>query len=84
MGAHRSSLREHSMVPAAALAMDIVNGKGELIRVTKDETNDTWLAATTSLGLLGVIARVDFAIVPDYKIKANQQMCVLLLAMAVP
>jgi len=28
MGAHRSSLREDSQVSAAALAMDIINGKG--------------------------------------------------------
>jgi FAD/FMN-containing dehydrogenase len=60
------------MVPAAALGMDIVNGKGELIHLDKDEKNDTWLAATTSLGLLGVIARVQFAIVPDYTVRANQ------------
>ncbi|KAG8836850.1 hypothetical protein FRB91_008436, partial [Serendipita sp. 411] len=30
MGAHRSSLREDSMVAAGALSLDIVNGKGEL------------------------------------------------------
>lgn len=30
MGAHRSSLREDSQVSAAALAMDIINGKGRL------------------------------------------------------
>ena len=29
MGAHRSSLKEDSQVSAAALAMDIINGKGE-------------------------------------------------------
>lgn len=29
MGAHRSSLREDSQVSAAALAMDIINGKGD-------------------------------------------------------
>jgi L-gulonolactone oxidase len=68
MGAHRSSLKEDSMVSAAALGMDIVNGKGELIHLHKDEKNDTWLAATTSLGLLGIIARVNFAVVPDYKV----------------
>ncbi|KAK7045771.1 hypothetical protein VNI00_007172 [Paramarasmius palmivorus] len=72
MGAHRSSLREESQVSAAALAMDIINGKGELIHLERDPNNDTWNAATTSLGLLGVIARVKFAVVSDYKVYSNQ------------
>lgn len=45
---------------------------GQLVRVEKDPTNDTWLAATTSLGLLGVIARVKIAVLPDFKVYANQ------------
>ncbi|KAJ6540523.1 hypothetical protein B0H19DRAFT_1077929 [Mycena capillaripes] len=72
MGAHRSSLREDSQVSAAALAMDIINGKGDLIHLEKNANNDTWLAATTSLGLLGVIARVKIAVMADYKVWANQ------------
>ncbi|KAE9397584.1 FAD/FMN-containing dehydrogenase [Gymnopus androsaceus JB14] len=72
MGAHRSSLREHSQVSSAVLAMDIINGKGEIIHLKQDQSNDTWLAATTSLGLLGVIARVELAVVADYKVYANQ------------
>ncbi|KAJ7599845.1 hypothetical protein C8J56DRAFT_2065 [Mycena floridula] len=72
MGAHRSSLKEDSQVSSAALAMDIINGAGELVRLTKDQTNDTWLAATTSLGLLGIIARVQISILADFKVYANQ------------
>ncbi|KAJ6603491.1 hypothetical protein DFH09DRAFT_1242778 [Mycena vulgaris] len=72
MGAHRSSLREDSRVPAAAVAMDIINGKGELVHLEKDQSNDTWLATTTSLGLLGLIARVQIAVFVDYKVYANQ------------
>ncbi|KAJ7907133.1 hypothetical protein B0H13DRAFT_2233495 [Mycena leptocephala] len=72
MGAHRSSLREDSQVSAAALAMDIINGKGELIHIEKTANNDTWLAATTSLGLLGVIARIKISVLADYKVWANQ------------
>ncbi|KAL0568926.1 hypothetical protein V5O48_013046 [Marasmius crinis-equi] len=71
MGAHRSSLREDSMVAAAALAMDIINGKGELVHLEKDDS-DEWKAATTSLGLLGIIVRVKFAVLSDYKVFANQ------------
>ncbi|KAJ7453026.1 hypothetical protein B0H11DRAFT_2072313, partial [Mycena galericulata] len=72
MGAHRSSLREDSQVSAAALAMDIINGKGELVHIEKDVNNDTWLAATTSLGLLGIIARIKISVLADYKVWANQ------------
>ncbi|KAJ7085118.1 hypothetical protein B0H15DRAFT_378094 [Mycena belliarum] len=72
MGAHRSSLREDSQVSAAAVAMDIINGQGELVHLEKDPSNDTWLAATTSLGLLGIIARVKLSILADYKVYANQ------------
>lgn len=88
MGAHRSSLREDSQVSSAVLAMDIINGKGtpgsgifesafkcllgELVHLEKDMSNDTWLAATTSLGLLGIIARMKIAVLADYKVYANQ------------
>ncbi|KAG7444062.1 FAD-binding domain-containing protein [Guyanagaster necrorhizus] len=72
MGAHRSSLREDSQVSSAAMALDIINGQGDLVHLERDQTNDTWLAATTSLGLLGVIARVEIAVVSDYKVYANQ------------
>ncbi|KAJ7061642.1 hypothetical protein C8F01DRAFT_1137995 [Mycena amicta] len=71
MGAHRSSLREDSQVSAAALELDIINGKGELVHLVKDGS-DEWLAATTSLGLLGIIARIKLSILPDYKVWANQ------------
>lgn len=38
----------------------------------KDQTNDTWLSATTSLGLLGVIARVKLQVLADFKVYADQ------------
>lgn len=50
---------------------------GELVHLEKDQTNDTWLAASTSLGLLGIIARVKFAVVADFKVYANQTMLVI-------
>ncbi|KAH8662108.1 FAD/FMN-containing dehydrogenase [Xylariales sp. PMI_506] len=72
MGAHRSSLREDSMVAAGVLSLDIINGSGDIVTIEKDETNDDWLAASTSLGLLGVIARMKFKIYPDFKVYAKQ------------
>lgn len=73
MGAHRSSLKEDSMVAAGVLSLDIVDGNGELRHVERDENDDTWLAASTSLGLLGIIVRMKFKIYPDFKVYADQK-----------
>ncbi|KAH7037214.1 uncharacterized protein B0I36DRAFT_235884 [Microdochium trichocladiopsis] len=73
MGGHRSSLREDSMVTAGVLSLDIVNGKGELVTIDRDQNDDDWLAASTSLGLLGVIVRMTFKIYPDFKVYAMQK-----------
>lgn len=45
---------------------------GDIVHLERDQS-DTWLAATTSLGLLGVIARVKLEILADFKVYANQQ-----------
>lgn len=73
MGAHRSSIREESMVAAGVLAMDIVDGAGEIRRVVRDENDDEWLAASTSLGLLGIIVRIQLKVYPDTKVYAKQE-----------
>lgn len=72
MGAHRSSLREDSMVAAGALEIHIVDAKGDVRVVARDEGSDEWLAASTSLGLLGPIVRMKFKIYPDFKVYAKQ------------
>ena len=74
MGAHRSSLREDSMVAAGALEIHIIDGNGNLRVIKRDENDEDWLAASTSLGLLGVIARLKFKIYPDSKVYAQQTM----------
>lgn len=73
MGAHRSSLREESMVAAGALELHIIDGSGNIKVVKRDENDDDWLAASTSLGLLGIIARIKFKIYPDFKVYAQQK-----------
>lgn len=59
------------MVAAGALELHIIDGNGDL-RVIKRSNNDEWLAASTSLGLLGVISKVKFKIYPDFKVYAKQ------------
>lgn len=73
MGAHRTSIREDAAVVGGVLAMDIVDGSGEVRHIEKDEKNDTWLAASTSLGLLGIIVRIKMKIYPETKVYAMQK-----------
>ncbi|KAJ2986931.1 hypothetical protein NUW58_g4795 [Xylaria curta] len=73
MGGHRSSIREDSMVSAGVLSMDIINGNGDIVTIDRDNNNDDWLAASTSLGLLGIIARIRFKVYPDSKLYAQQE-----------
>jgi L-gulonolactone oxidase len=73
MGAHRSSLREDSMVAAGALELHIIDGKGNVTVLKRDNNSDDWLAASTSLGLLGIIARIKFKIYPDFKYTRNKK-----------
>lgn len=61
------------MVVSAAQALDIIDGTGTIRHVVRDESNDDWLAASTSLGLLGIIARIELKIVPDTKVYAMQK-----------
>lgn len=73
MGAHRSSLKAISAVVGGVLSLDIIDGKGEIRTIDRDENNDDWLAASTSLGLLGVIARLKLQIHPESKVYAMQK-----------
>ncbi|KAH7394460.1 hypothetical protein BKA66DRAFT_301020 [Pyrenochaeta sp. MPI-SDFR-AT-0127] len=72
MGAHRSSLKNDSMVAAGALELHIVDGKGDLKVIKKGDTEE-WSAASTSLGLLGVIVKVKMKIYPEFKVLADQE-----------
>ncbi|KAI0143480.1 FAD/FMN-containing dehydrogenase [Xylariaceae sp. FL1272] len=73
MGGHRSSIREDSMVAAGVMSLDIINGDGDIVTIARDNNDDDWLAASTSLGLLGPIARMTFKIYPDFKVYAKQE-----------
>jgi L-gulonolactone oxidase len=72
MGAHRSSLREDSMVAAGVMELHIIDGTGTIRVIERNDTDDTWLAASTSLGLLGPIVRMKFKVYPDFKVYAKQ------------
>jgi FAD/FMN-containing dehydrogenase len=73
MGAHRSSIREDAMVGAAAMELHIIDGNGDLRIVKRAQQDDEWFAASTSLGLLGIIARIKMRVYPDSKLYAMQK-----------
>lgn len=77
MGAHRTSLREDAVVVGGVLALDIIDGNGDIRYIERDESNEDWLAASTSLGLLGIIARIKMQIFPETKVYAMQTTLVL-------
>lgn len=72
MGAHRTSLGSYAVVVGGVLEMDIIDGLGNIRTVVKNEEDDEWLAASTSLGLLGIIARLKMQIFPETVLWANQ------------
>lgn len=78
MGAHRSSLREASMVAAGAEGVEIVDAAGGRRWVGRgDGRGEEWAAASTSLGLLGVVVRVKLRVWEDTKVFAMQTTWVL-------
>lgn len=73
MGAHRSSLGAPAVVVGGVQEMDIVDGTGNIRTVVKDETSDEWLAASTSLGLLGIIVRIKMTVYAETVLWADQK-----------
>lgn len=80
MGAHRTSLKSDAVVVGGVRAMEIIDGSGEVRYIERDESSDEWLAAATSLGLLGIIARLKLAVYPETKVLAQQETYVLPLS----
>ena len=65
-GAYGSSLNRSSALADSIVALDLVDGKGNLLSLSG---NDTRLAAArTSFGALGVIVRLTLSIIPQFKI----------------
>ena len=50
------------------LAITLVNGEGEIIRLEKEIHGDEFKAAQVSLGMLGIITRMKLRLLPAYKL----------------
>jgi len=50
------------------LAITLINGEGEIIRLEKEMHGDEFKAAQVSLGMLGIITRMKLRLLPSYKL----------------
>jgi hypothetical protein len=69
-GAHSSSLKHQSGVADSIIAVKFVNGLGDLVTLTKSNTD--FLAIHTNLGALGVLVEVTFQAIPIQKVRGEQ------------
>lgn len=53
----------------AAVALEMVNGKGELVTLTKEKNREEFLMAIVSLGALGILTKVTLNLLPTFKMK---------------
>ncbi|OYU66747.1 MAG: FAD-binding protein [Cytophagaceae bacterium BCCC1] len=65
---HGSGISNGSLA-TAAIALEMVNGKGEVVRLTKEKNREEFLMAIVSLGALGIITKVTLKVLPTFKMK---------------
>lgn len=65
---HGSGINNGSLA-SAAVALEMVNGKGEVVTLTKEKNREEFLMAIVSLGALGIITKVTLNLLPTFKMK---------------
>lgn len=65
---HGSGINNGSLA-TAAVALEMVNGKGELVTLTKEKNREEFLMAIVSLGALGILTKVTLNLLPTFKMK---------------
>jgi xylitol oxidase len=65
---HGSGIKNGSLA-TAVLGIEFVNGKGELINLTKEKDGDDFLGAIVNLGTLGFVTKLTLGLQPTFKMK---------------
>jgi alditol oxidase len=65
---HGSGTKNGSLA-TAVVAIEFVNGKGELIHLTKEKDGGEFLGAVVNLGALGIVTKLTLSLQPTYKMK---------------
>src|SRR6186997_661089 len=65
---HGSGIRNGSLATAVT-GIEFVNGKGELINLTKEKDSDEFSGAVVNLGALGIVTKLTLSLQPTFKMK---------------
>jgi xylitol oxidase len=65
---HGSGIKNGSLATAVA-GIEFVNGKGELINLTKEKDGDEFSGAVVNLGALGIVTKLTLGLQPTFKMK---------------
>ena len=65
---HGSGIKNGGLA-TAVVALEFVNGKGEVVNLSKEKDGDEFNLAVVSLGSLGVVTKLTLKVVPTFKMK---------------
>ncbi len=65
---HGSGIKNGSLATAVS-AMELVNGKGELVNLSREKDGDEFLTAVVGLGAIGIVTKITLDLQPTFKMK---------------
>jgi len=65
---HGSGIKNGSLA-TAVVAMEFVNGKGEVVNLSREKEGDEFLATVVGLGTMGIVTKMTLNVQPTFKMK---------------